>query len=253
MLINGGILHGQGGAGNGEAVKFVNGNVLGRRAVLIGSDTNHFAYSGYVNTTDSGGTLFSLTRVFPSAFLIYLYFSSGALFFHSSLSSGAKKLWANTADIGINDGLWHHIALSISGGSSHAVTLYVDDLPVTMTKTQDLNASSSFPYTYAGSESVIGRSTRGGAGDYSGDMANVYIGNQPISFGTTAVRRTFLTDAGKPPRRNSDGSDDVTLITPLVWLTGGKNTFPINAGSGGGFTADSTFERSDNTPIIIGT
>lgn len=88
--------------------------------------------------------------------------------------------------------------------------------------------------------------TQGGSFGDETDMNFLFLDvTQKIDFSVEANRRFFFDEGGGPIGQGSDGSKNTGQI-PIVYLTGDKDEFATNKGSGGGFTENGTLTNVTN-------
>ena len=125
-----------------------------------------------------------------------------------------------------------HIHLLASWNlSATTFALYVDDAAESLTfNTGPVDGTID----YTASDWSVGANTAGGE-RLNGALSEFYFTTEYRPLSVEANRRKFITADGTPANLGADGSLP-TGTAPLVCLSGGKDAFPINRGTGGSFS-----------------
>lgn len=168
--------------------------------------------------------------------------------FNISLASNASNRFQFGTTAGFtSSSAWHHLLASWNtNASSGARTshLYIDDVSDRVT---NIDTGSAFNADYTQSTHSVAADTAGSEKFY-GDLAEVYFApGQYLDFSNSANRRKFITDALKPVELGSTGQFP-TGVAPILYLSGSKDTFATNKGTGGGMTITGTLIDSNTRP-----
>jgi hypothetical protein len=180
--------------------------------------------------------------------------SAGSCRFQIDLSSGNKlhlvgrdtgntTVLDATGSTSIVDTNWHHILFSVDLSDSSKRHISLDGAAETPTWTTYSNTAIDFTRTsYA-----IGAFTNG-TSKFIGDLADFYLDMGTYTdFSDAANREKFRDATGKPVNLGSDGSTP-TGSTPEVFLSGGSlASWPVNKGTGGGYTVTGELTESTGT------
>ncbi len=152
--------------------------------------------------------------------------------------------------------VWHHIIgtfLGNPGASANAlVKLYLDGTDITSTFLPlDFHGSPHFfTVPVNGIPFYVGSDTFGN--NMLGDMADVWIapGVSLLDGGfdiPLATRRKFVTAGNKPVYLGSNGSIP-TGSAPAIFLSGNKDQFVVNQGTGGAFALTGSLTNAATSP-----
>jgi hypothetical protein len=210
------------------------------------ADSSQVLFSALVNTLQ--GDVGSLANV-TGAFDISL--NNGDLSLTAVDATASSIFIAATSGAGINDGVWHHIALSLDtnfGAGSRVINLAVDGGSVAMMPS--LDTGSAFQIPLAGKALVVGKDASSNM--YDGDLAEVYFApGHYLDITQAANNQKFRDTNGKPVDLGAAGSTP-TGTAPLVYLhiDNGEAAanFALNAGSGGDFTVNGALATAASSP-----
>ena len=142
--------------------------------------------SAWIKTTGVDGTIFSISdTAVSSSYASLAIDNSGQLeFFVSNNGTDLLELRSTTT---INDGAWHHVAISV-GTSGNA--LYIDGQLASVTYDTGSSSTTSFFDDISGLDSMnIGRNETSGGGSlyFNGLMDDVRVYNQDLSLADIAA------------------------------------------------------------------
>ncbi len=147
-------------------------------------------------------------------------------------------------------GQWNNLLISWNTGSGAKAKVFINDVDVGASYVS--NSGGDVPVDYSITEATPGYTI----GSYS--SGNYYTGCIAYAYFTTPAayydlsitenRRKFVTADLKRVGLGVDGSLP-TGTPPLVYLNGNASNWHINAGSGGDFTPNGTFNNCTSAPI----
>ena len=160
---------------------------------------------------------------------------------YNTSDSKIGNVWTNTA---INDGEWHHVAMSMDLLNGVGV-VYVDGVEdkasgaILTNDTIDLTDTDWRVFTDNSSQ-------------LTADVADLWINFNYIDFSDSATRAKFINSSGKPVDLGDDGSTP-TGTKPIMYFKLAADvdapTFYTNKGSGGGFgTVSGTLTEASSSP-----
>ncbi|GJL51696.1 MAG: hypothetical protein NPIRA01_29230 [Nitrospirales bacterium] len=138
--------------------------------------------SAWVKTTDSGtNTIFDISDTNDTDSYINLAIQAGNLEFDIE-ENGTDQLDVNTNNISVNDGSWHHVAVTVSTSGN---ALYVDGAKITdLTYEQGSSSTQNFFNDVSGLDAMgIGRNENSGGGrwNFNGLIDDVRVYNTALS------------------------------------------------------------------------
>lgn len=139
-----------------------------------------------------------------------------------------------TANTFTSSAVWYHVLASwdLATTTTHLYIDGVSDKVDTAGPTDDV-------IDYTSPNWGVGGAT-GGAAVFKGAFSEFYFApGEFLDFSVEANRRKFIGADGSPANLGPDGSKP-TGTAPIIYLSGGKDAFPINRGTGGSFTAVGT-------------
>lgn len=228
-----------------DGVTFDGSNdVVSRGGALTGAaDGRVFAVSFWIKTTD--GATFKDIFTGSSPVCTEIYIDADTLAFYVSDGTNTFEFSLPTT---INDGAWHHVAVSadvnFSAGNKVAKAA-IDGASVTPTILSDTAAAFDIPFSIAGDWAV-------GATDLAADIAEFwYSSTDYIDFSVAGNIQEFRSVAGKPVNLGADGSIP-TGTPPIIYLRiddgESADNFAANAGSGGDFTVTGALTTASTSP-----
>jgi hypothetical protein len=244
---------GGGGGGGGyiaNAVNFDGANdYLTRGADLTGQANSNFALVSFwfnMNGSngvqqrmfgDNGGPNIHLNRDVNNKFV--------AIFINSAQTLNTWALVTTPQySTTVNPG-WHHVLISIDGGTGRR-QIYIDDAVPALT-TSTINAGN-IGWNQAGiTDWAIGAVTNGSQKSIM-DIAEFYINSAAsLDLSVETNRRKFIDASGKPVDLGSDGSTP-TGTSPILFLSGPTVGWHTNKGTGGGFTENGALTTASTSP-----
>lgn len=156
-------------------------------------------------------------------------------------SSGTTILSVTSAAT-VNDGAWHHVAVSFDLDNSSNRAVYVDGSSDAATWATYTAADIDF----TGSSGAVGADTSL-ANKFNGDMAEVFFDTTYIDLASNITK--FVSNS-LPATARYNGAQ-VTGSSPLLWLSRDTASWHTNKGTGGGYTENGALSTSSNLPITL--
>jgi len=159
-------------------------------------------------------------------------------------NTGGTDVLVVTTTPTYNDGLWHHVLVSVDMASTATRGFYVDGAaPAVTWATYTAASAIDFTDTNYG----IGATTAG-ATKFLGDVADLWVDNGAyIDLSQAANRAKFRSPAGLPMYLGADGSLPVGAA-PEIFLSGNTSAWHTNKGAGGGFTLTGALDTASSQP-----
>jgi hypothetical protein len=163
-----------------------------------------------------------------------------------NINCGSSLDMTSTRSITESDG-WTHVLAAWDVANSYA-EMWIDD--VDDNPTVGTLANTTIDYTRSGhwlfSDTTDGTRIKA-------DIFDFYFNNAEwLNINLKAVRRKFITSAGKPANLGADGSTP-TGNDPIVFLhiddAEAAANFAVNAGYGGNFTVVGTLSTAATSPV----
>lgn len=169
---------------------------------------------------------------------VTLYTASGNI--NYEIRNASETLLQGRVPISYGDGQWHCVMLS---KSDSAFQIYVDDVEAPQVNTQ-ANRPGSIEFASI-AQTAIGAQPATGS-RYQGELGYFYLNiTTAIDFGIETNRRKFLAADGTPATNAA-----VLATSPIIFMQGNKDAWPINQGSGGVFTQYGLLDNG-TTPILV--
>lgn len=144
-------------------------------------------------------------------------------------------------------GRWYHMLISCDLATT-TYHCYIDDIDETVTPTTITNDNIDF----TGHKWGIGDYWNGGAGNFMGDVSEMYFTDEYIDITVEANRRKFISAAGVPVDLGSSGGTP-TGTDALLYYKGAASVWNAgtNSGTGGNFTMTGAVADSSNEPVAL--
>lgn len=221
-------------------------NNLALGAGLTGAaDNKLLLFSGWIRMDGADAASTSMINVFgPSSTVQVIHDNNNAIQFIAPAATLDVQSSNNSLNVATG---WTHAMGSFNMGDVGDRHLFVNDVSdLIVTTYVDAVIDWTTTDAFIGSNQV-------GAALTPAAFSEFYLTNEFLDLSVEANRRLFIDANGFPVDLGADGSTP-TGTAPLVYMrNGGQWTPGLNAGTGGDFTVNGTFARSDGpiNPIMI--
>ena len=164
--------------------------------------------AGWVNTTTGEGTIFSISDIADASSDTTLRTLPGGRILFEVYENDSPLLAVRTVD-SINDGSWHHIAVTVNGSGN---TLYIDGVAVPVVYITGNASTTSFISNVSNLDSMdIGRRTNSGGGlqYFDGQLDDVRVYNR-------ALAAADITELANEAPTAIDDAANTTIDTPVI-------------------------------------
>ena len=210
---------------------------LSRSSDLVGNvDGKTFTFSAWVwcNTEGQSSTIY---RSLETNSGCWIDISSGFIRVRTYDSTGAQVISATATTGKLSANTFNHVLISCDVTSTSNRSVYVNDIPATVTWVTYLNATIDFTKSAHG----VG-AQENGLTKTTGRLAHIYLDYTYRDLSIEANRRLFITADRKPAANQA-------ALNPILYLPLNDPTQPgKNLGTGGDFALNGVVARSGRGP-----